>query len=250
MPDNTAESWGAALLQLAAEAEHDAGEHDTGLALHVTLTDLSQIARAYAGRLVDTTHTGKVIEPARESLPLIPELAWPTEEAPAVPLPGGVGFVDLLIGAEISPAATLPDWLADTLRDLDARLTALENRANFDTVAPAALFGLDPVPLADDDRSAWDSIDRARAALRGMVIREHRSRASIRQKVLERVTALARTPDVASDAALSAELRQHEGRAQELAEIDAIAGVKLDEIAGLDDLDLARLFDVGKGWPS
>ena len=107
---------------------------------------------------------------------------------------------------------------------------------------------LDPAVILDDDRTAWDSIDRARAALRSMVIRKHRDMTMIRQRVLERVAALARQPVRTSDE--NAELGQHEARAHELAEIDAIAGVKLDEIAGLDDLELARLFDVEKGWPS
>lgn len=236
MPDNTAESWGAFLLKLADEAEHDAGEHDTALSLHVTLKDLANVARAYVDRL-GVERTGKVNAP-----------------------PATVGFVDLLLGAETpaSPAAVpfeLPEWLLDAINlmrkkidDLETRVTDLENNQQKQTVDVSSLR-LDPVAdVLDDDRTAWDSIDRARAALRGMVIRKHRDMTRIRQRVLERVAALARQPERSSDE--NAELIQHEARSHELAEIDAIAGVKLDEIAALDDLELARLFDVEKGWPS
>jgi hypothetical protein len=235
MPDNNAESWGAFLLKLADEAEHDAGEHDTALSLHVTLKDLANVARAYVDRL-GVERTGKVTAP-----------------------PATVGFTDLLMGAEIpvSPAVPfeLPDWLLDAINlmrkkieDLEVRVTDLENNQQKQTVDVSSLR-LDPAAAAiDDDRTAWDSIDRARAALRGMVIRKHRDMTRIRQRVLDRVTALAKQVVRTSDE--NAELNQHEARSHELAEIDAIAGVKLDEIAALDDLELARLFDVEKGWPS
>lgn len=267
MPDNTNTDWGAHLLRLADEAEHDAGEHDSSLVLAETLKDLAHVARAYAGRL-GVERTGKVREVATAD---------------------GVGFVDMLLGAEIpphgadieslrtavaelrqrvdlapsasmadaAPPAELPEWLLSTLANhhermvaLEARVTDLEARAQFGTVAPG-LWSLDPVDtVVDEDRDQWDSIVRARAALRGMVVREHRDRSAIRQKVLERVASLARRPDIGSDAAANAELRQHEARAQELAEIDVIVGVKLDEIAALDDLEIARSYNTKEGWPS
>lgn len=251
MPDNTAESWGAFLLQIAEEAKHDAGQHGTGLVLHECLKDLAVVATAYAGRLG-------------------------IEKGAIVPMPETkqVGFVDLLMGdtvaAPVSDPATLarlaaledrivtlppveqvlPAWLLETLRTLDERVTALENAEQRQFVTPSQAFTVEPVLIVDDDPTAWDSIDRARTALRSMVVRQHRDRAGIRQKVLDRVTALARQPGLHDDSTALAELRQHEARAQELAEIDAIAGVKLDEIAALDDLELARLYDASKGWPS
>lgn len=245
MPDNNAESWGAFLLKVADEAEHDAGEHDTSLALHVTLKDLANIARAYVDRL-GVERTGKVSAPA--TVGLIGLLTG--DEIPASPEIFGVSALTETVNAlseKVAHLGELPDWLLATIKDLDARLTALEARAQFNTVDVSSLR-LDPVVVLDDDRTAWDSIDRARAALRGMIIRKHRDMTQIRQKVLDRVTALARQPERDNDE--KAELGQHEARAHELAEIDAIAGVKLDEIAGLDDLELARLFDVDKGWPS
>lgn len=229
MPDNTAESWASALLALADEAAGDAKQRDTSLALTVTLNDLSAILRSYAGRL-DV-----------ERLPVAPDESdaarlQGAQAAPAVPVP--------------APVTDLPDRLAAALRDLDERVAALEARANFTVITPAPAFAPNTVLVIDDDPGAWDSIERARAALRSMVVREHGDRARIRQSILERVAALARTPDLATNSAAQAELRQHEHRAQELAEIDAIAGVKMDQIAALDDLELARTFNVKDGWPS
>lgn len=255
MPDNNAASWGAFLLKVADEAEHDAGQHDTALALHVTLKDFANVARAYVDRL-GVERTGKMAEPATAvgfvDLP-------PGDQAPpASPEVFGVSALSETVEAlseKVARLGELPDWLLDAINlmrkkieDLEARVTDLENNQQKRTVDVSSLR-LDPAAVfVDDDRTAWDSIDRARAALRGMVIRKHRDLTAIRQRVLARVTALARQPERSNDE--KAELTQHEARAHELAEIDAIAGVKLDEIAGLDDLELARLFNVEKGWPS
>lgn len=258
MPDNTADSWGQALLKLADEAEHDAGEHDTSLALHSVLADLAAVARSYAGRLdVERSPAVAAGLPTPAMSEVIDRVALQTHDT--LEAPDYAAVIERLAKLENPaliatnagvPIAQLPEWLAAALKDLSDRIAALEARANFTTVAPSPVYANDALEVYDDDPSAWDNIDRARNALRRMVMRQHRERAGIRQKILERVSSLARLPDIASNGALQAELRQHEARADELATIDAVCGVKLDEIAGLDDLEVARSYDASKGWPS
>lgn len=241
--DNTAKSWGEFLQSLADEAARDAASLRPDLALHGILNDLSLVARAYVERV--NLERGNDVKRSAEV---------PVAEAPATPLeaPLDVG----------EPVARKPDgWLLDTLADmhnrfgaLEARIESLEARVDYlernqklTSVAPVAY--LIESENVDEDPAVWDSIDRARAALRGMVAREHRERAASRQRILERVASLAGSPE--RDSSIDAEIRQHQARADELGKIDAIAGGKMDEIAGLLDLAAARAYvgDVKKGWP-
>lgn len=239
--NNTATDWHAFLVSLAEEAGRDAARTPPEFKLHSILTDLSLVAQAYSERLD--------VERRLE------ELQQPVEAGRAVVVPVSEDAAPLKEVAPRDPYSPedLPDWLLKAFTDLGARVAileakveALERDAHKTSVQPSP-FWIDEGGNLDDNRAAWDSITRARSALRAMVMREHQQRARIRQQVLDRVVALARSPF--RDAEMEAEIRQHEQRAEELAVIDGIAQRKLDEIAGLDDLEIARTYDVRKGWP-
>jgi hypothetical protein len=234
--DNTASSWFDFLQQLAAEADRDAAATDTRFALHGVLTDLAHVARAYSGRL---------------------ELERTPAPEQSVEADAGVGLVADPAVAEgaipdgpVSPSEP-PDWLLSAFQNLAARVEDLEGRVSVleqsRTSIPVGAFGLLETEVFDEDRTAWNSVTRARAALRGMIGREHKARAAARQAILARVVALALAPD--NDSETQAEIRQHQQRADELATIDAIAGVKVDEVEAIDDLLALREYDVKKGWP-
>jgi len=237
---NNAHSWGDFLTSVAEEAARDAASLSPDMTLHVILSDLALVAGAYAER-VNLERGNEVKQPVA---------AYPV--APSIEAP---------LGATVTQTET-PGWLLDTLADLHKAHGALEARvANLETrvfelernqqqtvVTPAATYIVES-ENDDLDPAAWDNIDRARSALRGMVAREHRKRSAIRQAVLARVTSLAASPE--RNSAIEAELRQHSARAEELGEIDAIAAVKMDAIAALDDIGEARGFmlTVVEGWP-
>lgn len=240
---NTARDWRKFLSDLADEATRDAKATSEDLALHNVLHDLSLVAKAYAERL-DISRGDDVADESEDNLKqLAPERAVQlVTDAHSAALAGPV-----------SPSV-LPGWLLETLRQmgeeierLKDRVFALENQQQISTIVPVAQYAIDDINIVDEDRSAWNSVDRARAALRGMISREHQKRARIRQTILSRVTMLAGQREISSDE--RAELQQHQDRAAELGEIDAIAGVKLDEIAGIDDLLVLREYDEKKGWP-
>lgn len=236
--DGNAETWQAFLEALADEAQNDASATDVQFALHNTLRDLSLVARAYATRIAMDRGT-EVKQPAAAVAP-----AEPTLEA---------GLEAPLGGA--APEAQIPGWLLDALADannrigaLEARVEALEQNQQLNFITPDRAY-LVEAENEDIDPAAWDNIDRARAALRGIVAREHRRLTQVRQQLLSRVVSLAREPERNSE--IDAEIRQHETRAQELGETDAIAGRKMDEIAAIDDLDQARDYATvaREGWP-
>lgn len=239
---NSAREWHTFLQELAAEAARDADATPRDMALHNVLHDLHLVAMAYAERL-DVVRGEEADDDNLKQLVPGEDAQLVTDPTPAAP------------SAEpVSPSA-LPDWLLETLRSmgeeilrLQDRVSALENQQHLTSIIPSTQYAIDEIAVVDEDRSAWNSVDRARSALRGMVGREHQKRARIRQAILARVTALANgrdelTPDE------KVEMQQHRDRATELAEIDALAGVKLDEIAGIDDLVQLREYDEKKGWP-
>lgn len=240
---NTARDWHTFLQELANEAARDADATPKDMALHNVLHDLHLVARAYAERLDIERGVDLAVE-TDNLKQLVPgeDVQLVTDPTPAAP------------SAEpVSPSA-LPDWLLETLRNmgeeilrLQDRVSALENQQQLTSIIPSTQYQIDEISIVDEDRSAWNSVDRARSALRGMVAREHQKRARIRQTILARVTMLATQRELSSDE--KAELQQHQDRAAELGEIDALAGVKLDEIAGIDDLVQLREYDEKKGWP-
>lgn len=242
--NNTARDWKKFLGELAAEAARDADATPREMALHNVLHDLHLVAMAYAERL--DVERGEDVEGADDNLKQL----VPGEDAQLVTDPKPAASD----AGPVSPSV-LPDWLLETLRNmgeeielLKARVLALESEQQRTMIVPAPQYAVDEISVIDEDRSAWNSVDRARGALRGMIGREHQKRARIRQAILARVTMLATQPgELSSDE--RAELRQHQDRAAELAEIDAIAGVKLDEIAGIDDLLALREYDHLDGWP-
>jgi|694.fasta_scaffold00779_32 hypothetical protein len=237
---NTSRDWKLFLQELAAEAVRDADTTPPEMALHNVLHDLSLVARAYAGRL-DDVERGSGDDDLKQLVP--DEASQLVTDAPSATPVGPV-----------SPSE-LPDWLLETIRSmsdeieaLKVRLSALEGQAQISSIVPTETYRVDELTIFDEDRSAWNSVERARSALRGMIGREHQKRTRIRQAILARVTMLTALPgELTSDE--RAELRQHQDRAAELGEIDAIAGVKLDEIAGIDDLVTLREYDPIKGWP-
>lgn len=239
--NNTATDWHKFLASLADEAARDADATAPEFALHGVLHDLSLVARAYASRL-DVERGREGANELKQSAPVSDDQLV-TDRVSAEP------------SAEPVSPSVLPGWLLETLatmgkeiEELRRRVEYLENNQQKSVVTPSMPYALNEAEIYDEDRSAWNTVDRARAALRGMLAREHQQRARIRQTVLLRVTALANQPgDLTADE--KAELRQHQVRAEELAQIDAICGVKLDEIAGTDDLLMLREFDVKKGWP-
>jgi hypothetical protein len=240
--NNTARDWKKFLSDLAAEAARDADNTPRDFALYNVLYDLHLVALAYSERLV--IERGEDVEADDNLKQLVPGETQLVTDVPLAASDAG----------PVSPSV-LPDWLLETLRNmgeeierLKARVLALENNQQLTVITPAPQYAVEEISVIDEDRSAWNSVDRARAALRGMVGREHQKKSRIRQAILARVTMLATQPGELS-ADERAELRQHQDRAAELAEIDAIAGVKLDEIAGIDDLIQLREYDHLKGWP-
>lgn len=241
---NTARDWRSFLVELAAEAARDADSTPAEYALHDVLHDLSLVAAAYSERLDVLRGEEGAAEAEGELKQLVPGETGQlvTDVPPAAPTAGPV-----------SPSE-LPDWLLETLRnmgaeidDLRVRVAALELNAQKTVITPAPQYAVDEVGIFDEDSSAWNSVGRARSALRGMIGREHQQRARIRQAILARVTALAMQQDL--DADERAELAQHRDRADELATIDAIAATKIDEVEGIDDLEVLRTYNARGGWP-
>jgi len=240
---NTARDWRSFLVELAAEAARDADSTPVEYALHDVLHDLSLVAAAYSERL-DTLRGEEGAADGESELKQL--------------VPGETGqlVTDVPTAAQAGPVSPseLPDWLLETLRsmgaeidDLKARVSELELNAQKASIIPAPQYAVDEVGIYDEDRSAWNSVGRARSALRGMIGREHQQRARIRQTILARVTMLATQQELTQDE--KAELRQHQDRADELATIDAIAATKIDEVEGIDDLLALREYDTRGGWP-
>lgn len=169
MPDNNAESWGAFLRSVADEADHDADQHDTALALNGQLKDLALSLRAWANTMQG-----------------VPKIAAPEEE---------IADGDELIRYE---------------RQLQ----------------PEAWGG---------------NIRTAKAALRILLERQHRTRTNTRQRHLSRVLELTEIMDARELTANEAlELSQHKLSAGRLEQIDVDYRRALDAIAALDDLEAAR----------
>lgn len=232
--DNTATAWGDYLLSLADEAAKDALSTDESLALHGVLRDLALVASAYAGRL--GVERGGNASAAADDAAVTSTVAADAIKGPAVADTRWIEENFAMMRKRIDALEERVAWLEDN-----------QNRASV-TIPPA--LSINPDAPIDDNPAAWDNITRARAALQSMIARKHSQLSRIRQTLLTRVTSLARDPARDSDG--DAELRQHEARAEELGQIDAIAARKLDEIAGLDDLDAARAFagvGVDAGWP-
>jgi hypothetical protein len=241
---NTARDWRSFLVELAAEAARDADSTPAEYALHDVLHDLSLVAAAYSERLDVLRGEEGAAENEDELKQLVPE--GTVQLVTDVPLAAATA-------GPVSPSE-LPDWLLETLRSmgneiesLRSRVAALEDNAQKQTITPAPQYALDEVGIFDEDRMAWNSVGRARSALRGMIGREHQQRARIRQAILARVTSLAMRQEL--DADERAELAQHRDRADELATIDAIAASKIGEVEGIDDLLVLREYDTRAGWP-
>ena len=240
---NTARDWRSFLVELAAEAARDADSTPSEYALHDVLHDLSLVAAAYSERLDVLRGEESAVEGESELKRLVPEGANQlVTDAP-----------DAAQAGPVSPSE-LPDWLLETLRnmgaeidDLRARVAVLELNAQKTSITPAMQYAVDEVGIFDEDSRAWNSVGRARSALRGIIGREHQQRARIRQAILARVTSLAMRQDL--DADERAELAQHRDRAEELATIDAVAASKIDEVEGIDDLEVLRTYNARGGWP-
>lgn len=240
---NTARDWRSFLVELAAEAARDADSTPAEYALHDVLHDLSLVAAAYSERLDVLRGEEGAAEGESELKQLVPE--GTAQLVTDVPVAASAG--------PVSPSV-LPDWLLETLRNmgneiesLRSRVSALEDNAQKQIITPAPLYAVDEVGIFDEDRMAWNSVGRARSALRGMIGREHQQRARIRQTILARVTSLAMQQELTADE--RAELAQHRDRADELATIDAIAASKIGEVEGIDDLLVLREYDTRGGWP-
>jgi hypothetical protein len=173
---------------------------------------------------------------------------------------------------ETKPDADLPGWLRETLQshhermdghdariaqleallaDALTRIAWLENNIGLSGVSVTDDFVAD-VPINPDDYNpeSWGSIERAREALGKQVRREHRNLAGIRQTVLNAVVDLSDRQalgDLSDDD--RAQLAQHRARADRLDQIDSVRDMKLDEIAGLDDLGAAKTYRADVGWP-
>lgn len=248
---NTATDWHKFLMDLAMEANGDAATTDPQLTLHGVLTDLALVAKAYAGRL-DVERGGEAA--TLDDVSAVCYRAPPSDDL--TDLMSRIVMLEALASAP-SVESALPDWLnevlgslANRIEALEQRVTDLENNQQKTAISPMSPFALEAADVIDDNPDAWDNIDRARIALRSMVIRTYRQRVATRQRILDRVTYLARMPERDSEA--NAELAQHEARAKEFGEIDVLAQVKADEIAGIDDLDVAREYAerfLNKGWP-
>lgn len=260
--DNTASGWHDFLRSLAQEAERDAGALDARFTLHGVLSDLANVARAYAGRLeIERGRDDEIRRATNELSQLVTAGASVTATVePASPSgvsgrsPDTIAFQAPPLVAPPALPAELPDWLMSAIADMAERISKLEARVAELEAAPRQYvpitpqFAHDVVDVIDEDRTAWNTVDRARSALRGMVMREHRRLSASRQAILSRVASLM-IDAKDGDTLVSAELRQHKDRAEELANIDAIMGVKLDEIAGIDDLLALREYDPLRGWP-
>lgn len=250
MIENTATAWGDALHALAREASADAAQRDSSTQLSVILDDLSRVLDAYVVRLTGVERGASDQQSGSLDFLDEPEAAA-ADDAPAAP-------------ATPAPPYELPDWLLSTLENHHARITALEesvasmaalleNNANLNTVSVASKFAAStPVDPDDYQPESWGSIERARLALSNRVRREHARRSSIRQTVLNAVMDLA-SQQAADPESFSdddrAQLAQQRARAERLAQIDVTRDVKIDEVAGLDDLAIARAYVAESGWP-
>lgn len=267
--DNTEAAWGEALLKLAEEAKSDAAQRDSGLVLAQTLDDLSRVLVSYASRLGVEKLPERAVGIAEDLLGGPDELSERDQavleniERLTTPptLPWSTALEARLAALEARPAPEpfdLPGWVRETLQSHHERISALEAlvgdlvemveaNANRTEVTLSAPFTPE-APLDPDDFNpeAWGSIDRAREALSRRVWREHKKRAALRQTVLNDVIALSSLEELSDDD--EARLRQHRERAEVLSQNDIVVGVKLDQIAALDSLDDARIYDPAAGW--
>lgn len=272
--DNTPEAWGETLFALAEEAGRDAASRDSSTVLSEILHDLSKVLGAYVARLEDIPRT--VSAPSSDDLDIARDMspervAAPTSSVSAAPIKGaGVSsrIADMqaaLAGLDerLTRAFDLPGWIRDTLDSHHERIAALEavipgmldkiayleSNANLVNVAIGNEFVADKTPIDPNDYApeTWGSIERARQALRNRVNREYNSRAAVRQLVLQAVVDLASVQDRSDDDEM--QLKQMQVRAERLGELDVVRDVKLDEIANLDDLEKARSYETGVGWP-
>lgn len=174
-----------------------------------------------------------------------------------------LGRIETLEGAPV-PVLEIPPWILDTFNAhherisvLEARLEqalatidALQRTQQRDTIAIPETLLVEDVLTSDDLRpEAWGSIERARTALSKRIVKKHRDLTVVRQSVLSAIAALANPAIELTDDEV-AEMAQHRARSERLAEIDIVRDRKLDEVAGLDDLEAARGYDVDAGWPA
>lgn len=274
--DNTETSLGAFCLAVSDRVAVLAAEQDTGLKLHGAMTDLSLVLKAYAARCgVERTAILERPEDVARAISDDVEVQQATREAviEEATQAAEAAPVEVAPAAETpAPEYKLPDWLAEGMQQLHERLAvleaegfprrvasleqrvadleaALERMGEADAITPSPTLMVEKIDPEDYRPESWNSIDRARQALRNQVGRAYSERTAIRQTVLNAVTALA---DLAARGALDdqqqAELAQQRERADRLAQLDVNYGVKLDEIAALDDLDEARKYDAAAGW--
>lgn len=275
--NNTPDAWSDALRALADEARADAAARDSATVLAEILDDLSRVLDAYVVRLDGVERSVKVAALETTALTGLEKQAEQIEQEAEIPAivehiaaTMAVADMDALtarIAALEARNTDLPGWIRSVLEDhhdrlvavenavvdLQDRITLLENSAQLTQVdVPQEMIAEQPIDPLDFRPEAWGSIERARQALSNRVHREHRKRATVRQTVLNAVTALAIQQN-ADPATFSeddrAQLRQHQERANILAEIDVVRDVKLDEIAALDDLEIARAYEAEGGWP-
>jgi hypothetical protein len=243
--------WGAKIRGWAAEVAAEAQRHHESLNLHTTLNDLDKVLHAYAGRLSITVtppgvmSTEAAMEPLAETPVAVGAVAEFAQKLRDEMRAFQKSVEDRLAALNTVGATDVPGWLLDTLDDHNRRITALEERANFgEAVIPQRFMPEEPL---DIDPAAWDSIERARKALQGLLRHEFQTRTALRLNLLARVTSLSRL--AVRDEGQEAELRQHEGRVVEQQQIEAVYGAKRDEIEALDDLEIARTYNVKAGWP-
>lgn len=141
-----------------------------------------------------------------------------------------------------APAPFDPTSIWEALGALAKRVALLEE-AIANLPAPAAAKDW-------DDPSGWASLEVAKTALMAMVTREAARRLGFSVTLYERMTFLdgrKAAGRLSDDQAL--ELRQHNSWAEARASVELVRQNHNAEINKLTDLDSARAYNVGDGWP-